>query len=413
MIQCRATFYLSSKQISTDSAIKNPLCEPPEEPVNGYLLSEYGPTKKLVSVNYKCHLPFTLIGPQKRICLPDATWSGAVPTCVKGTFLNRLLLGLFLFFFKGHIVHSIGEFALILFQAHIGHTSRVQCSPPAKLLNGYHEPTLDTAAGVETIEFFCNKPYILSGNHQSSCLSNGTWSSRPPKCVRGGYWICFGPYCCTHKTFFYCISVLFRSYIGIQAQLFRLQEIKQCAKRGFCAVIIACLLSFCSVSTTQSVGTCATNYCEATSDIKVDTKTLYALTSLQRSHSQMFFHREHPDQRFSTRHHMYDLLSAGFVPLTLDKKSKQVDSAFAELPRGFHPVYTSIDYKCASPLYKNTGSARRTCLKTGRWSGRHVSCSPGESSVESITLFGNSLVPGYSVSLPVQSSEKLLSCNST
>lgn len=185
VIQYRTTFYLSSKQISTDSAIKNPLCEPPEEPVNGYLLSEYGPMKKLVSVNYKCHPPFTLIGPQMRMCLPDATWSGAVPTCVKGTFLNRLLLGLILFFSK--VTLCIQESALILFQAHIGHSSRVQCSPPAKLLHGYHKPALDTASGVETIEFFCNKPYILSGRHQSSCLSNGTWSSRPPKCVRGGY----------------------------------------------------------------------------------------------------------------------------------------------------------------------------------------------------------------------------------
>uniref|UniRef100_A0A3Q4HQ04 Peptidase domain containing associated with muscle reration 1 n=1 Tax=Neolamprologus brichardi TaxID=32507 RepID=A0A3Q4HQ04_NEOBR len=47
-------------------------------------------------------------------------------------------------------------------------------------------------------------------------------------------------------------------------------------------------------------------------------------------------------------------------------------------PTSFHPVYTSIDYKCASPLYQNKGSSRRTCLKTGRWSGHYVSCSPGE-----------------------------------
>lgn len=188
----------------------------------------------------------------------------------------------------------------------------------------------------------------------------------------------------------------YESYIDIQAQLLRSQEIKQCAKCDFCVVIIAYLISSCSVSPTQSVGTCATNYCEATSDVKVYTETPYALTSVQRSHSQMFFHRENPDRKFSSRQHMHDLLSAGFVPLTLDKKSKQDDSAFTELPRGFHPVHTSIHYKCASPLHKNTGSARRTCLKTGRWSGRHASCSPGES--QSVTLFVNSLVPGYSAS---------------
>lgn len=48
------------------------------------------------------------------------------------------------------------------------------------------------------------------------------------------------------------------------------------------------------------------------------------------------------------------------------------------LPQGFHHLYTHIEYGCTSPYYHHTGSTRRTCLKTGKWSGRHVSCSPGE-----------------------------------
>ncbi|XP_051978723.1 inactive serine protease PAMR1 isoform X3 [Xyrauchen texanus] len=46
------------------------------------------------------------------------------------------------------------------------------------------------------------------------------------------------------------------------------------------------------------------------------------------------------------------------------------------LPKGFHHLYTHIEYECVSPYYEHSGSARRTCLKTGKWSGRHVSCSP-------------------------------------
>uniref|UniRef100_A0A3Q3JMY0 Uncharacterized protein n=1 Tax=Monopterus albus TaxID=43700 RepID=A0A3Q3JMY0_MONAL len=82
----------------------------------------------------------------------------------------------------------------------------------------------------------------------------------------------------------------------------------------------------------------------------------------------------------SSRYSMHDLSSAGFTPLTVDRQSnvERVDTTLEELPRGFHPVYTSIEYKCASALYHNTGSSRRTCLMNGRWSGRHVSCSPGE-----------------------------------
>lgn len=52
----------------------------------------------------------------------------------------------------------------------------------------------------------------------------------------------------------------------------------------------------------------------------------------------------------------------------------------SQLPQGFHHLYTHIEYECASPYYHHSGSARRTCLKTGKWSGRHVSCSPGEGS---------------------------------
>ncbi|XP_060742721.1 inactive serine protease PAMR1 [Tachysurus vachellii] len=46
------------------------------------------------------------------------------------------------------------------------------------------------------------------------------------------------------------------------------------------------------------------------------------------------------------------------------------------LSQGFHHLYTHIEYGCTSPYYHHSGSTRRTCLKTGKWSGRHVSCSP-------------------------------------
>lgn len=160
------------------------------------------------------------------------------------------------------------------------------------------------------------------------------------------------------------------------------------------ALIVTCLVCLHSMQRAQSVWTCATECREAASDIQVGTKILYplimsemknktsseVLTGANNDQTFSLLRRESPDQRLSSRYNMHDLLSAGFIPLTLDKQSKKVDPVLAELPRGFHPVYTSIEYKCASPLYRHTGSSRRTCLKTGRWSGRHVSCSPGESS---------------------------------
>uniref|UniRef100_A0AAY4ERW2 Peptidase S1 domain-containing protein n=1 Tax=Denticeps clupeoides TaxID=299321 RepID=A0AAY4ERW2_9TELE len=62
---------------------------------------------------------------------------------------------------------------------------------------------------------------------------------------------------------------------------------------------------------------------------------------------------------------------------TLGVASLRKDGAvLGQLPERFHAHYTQIEYECASPLYRNVGSSRRTCLKTGKWSGRHVYCLP-------------------------------------
>ncbi|CAN9506652.1 unnamed protein product [Ophioblennius macclurei] len=223
-------------QESSASTIKPTACGLPQRPTNGYLEPEYGPEEELVSVNYQCYPPLVLSGVQQRTCQPDGTWSGAIPSCVK-----------------------------------------VQCPPPPKLLHGYHKPARD--ANRKVVEFFCKNSYVLSGNHRSTCLNNGSWSSKPPKCVKA---------CREPK-----VSELVR----------------------------------------QSVVT------------------------------------PHLPPRYS----VHDVLSAGFVPLSPDREKGGDEAAF---PLGFHPLYTSIEYKCASSLYRHAGSSRRTCLKSGRWSGRHVSCSP-------------------------------------
>lgn len=91
-----------------------------------------------------------------------------------------------------------------------GQTSRVQCAPPPKLLNGYQRPVLDIAGGAEMIEFFCKNSYILSGNHRSICLSNGSWSSSLPKCVKGS---CFQKHFRVRNTLSHTQSSLFSHFI--------------------------------------------------------------------------------------------------------------------------------------------------------------------------------------------------------
>lgn len=60
----------------------------------------------------------------------------------------------------------------------------------------------------------------------------------------------------------------------------------------------------------------------------------------------------------------------------LSRQLRSDGPVLTQLPPGFHSLYTHIEYECTSPFYQHSGSSRRTCLKTGKWSGRHVSCSP-------------------------------------
>ncbi|KAG8012264.1 Excitatory amino acid transporter 2, partial [Nibea albiflora] len=135
------------------------------------------------------------------------------------------------------------------------------CPPLPRLYHGYHQQV--PGVELETVEFFCNHSYGLSGDSRRTCQPDGTWSGKQPLCVRA----CREP--------------------------------------------------------------------------KV---------------SELVRQRVLPPQAPSRYAYSPPVLS--------------------QLPQGFHHLYTHIEYECASQFYQHSGSSRRTCLKTGKWSGRHVSCSP-------------------------------------
>ncbi|XP_014448575.1 inactive serine protease PAMR1 isoform X2 [Tupaia chinensis] len=58
---------------------------------------------------------------------------------------------------------------------------------------------------------------------------------------------------------------------------------------------------------------------------------------------------------------------------------------FGDLPAGYQHLHTQLQYECASPFYRRLGSSRRTCLRTGRWSGRAPTCIPVCGQVENST----------------------------
>ncbi|KTF89930.1 hypothetical protein cypCar_00031718, partial [Cyprinus carpio] len=82
----------------------------------------------------------------------------------------------------------------------------------------------------------------------------------------------------------------------------------------------------------------------------------------------------HIPSRKTPVHKFYS--SSGVTNFLREVQPTQAPFTMPPLPQGFHHVYTHIEYECMSPYYQHFGSARRTCLKMGKWSGRHVSCSP-------------------------------------
>ncbi|NWT15562.1 PAMR1 protease, partial [Vireo altiloquus] len=84
---------------------------------------------------------------------------------------------------------------------------------------------------------------------------------------------------------------------------------------------------------------------------------------------------------------LHQLYSSAFSKQKLQiYPTKKPALPFGELPAGYQHLHTQIQYECVSPFYRRLGSSRRTCLKTGKWSGRAPVCIPICGKAENITL---------------------------
>nr|XP_020016407.1 inactive serine protease PAMR1 isoform X2 [Castor canadensis] len=83
---------------------------------------------------------------------------------------------------------------------------------------------------------------------------------------------------------------------------------------------------------------------------------------------------------------LHQLYSSGFSKQKLqDTLTKKPALPFGDLPSGYQHLHTQLQYECISPFYRRLGSSRRTCLRTGKWSGRAPSCIPICGKIENIT----------------------------
>ncbi|NXE77605.1 PAMR1 protease, partial [Cochlearius cochlearius] len=84
---------------------------------------------------------------------------------------------------------------------------------------------------------------------------------------------------------------------------------------------------------------------------------------------------------------LHQLYSSAFRKQKLEiYPTKKPALPFGDLPPGYQHLHTQLQYECISPFYRRLGSSRRTCLKTGKWSGRAPVCIPICGKAENITL---------------------------
>ncbi|XP_009471123.1 PREDICTED: inactive serine protease PAMR1 isoform X3 [Nipponia nippon] len=84
---------------------------------------------------------------------------------------------------------------------------------------------------------------------------------------------------------------------------------------------------------------------------------------------------------------LHQLYSSAFTKQKLEiYPTKKPALPFGDLPPGYQHLHTQLQYECISPFYRRLGSSRRTCLKTGKWSGRAPVCIPICGKAENITL---------------------------
>ncbi|NXK91499.1 PAMR1 protease, partial [Formicarius rufipectus] len=84
---------------------------------------------------------------------------------------------------------------------------------------------------------------------------------------------------------------------------------------------------------------------------------------------------------------LHQLYSSAFSKQKLQiYPTKKPALPFGELPPGYQHLHTQLQYECVSPFYRRLGSNRRTCLKTGKWSGRAPVCIPICGKAENLTL---------------------------
>ncbi|CAG01536.1 unnamed protein product, partial [Tetraodon nigroviridis] len=136
---------------------RNDTCSELPEITNGWKSTSHPDLIHGTVVTYQCYPGYQLSGSEILMCQWDLTWSGDVPRC------EEVLM----------------------------------CQDPGNVPHSHRILTGSRFTVGSTVQFICNKGYILSGNSLLTCYNrdsaNPKWSERLPKCVPEKYEPCRNP----------------------------------------------------------------------------------------------------------------------------------------------------------------------------------------------------------------------------
>ncbi|XP_030906199.2 inactive serine protease PAMR1 [Melopsittacus undulatus] len=237
----------------------------------------------------------------------------------------------------------------------------VMCRTPGAPAHGIVEGD-DFKYGAQ-IYFKCNAGYSLKGSRVAYCQLDGIWSTHHPECVLDEK-SCSDP--------------------GGPLNGYRRVVEDTGALNGRYAKIGTVIAFFCNNSYVLSGNEQRT--CQE--DGEWSGKQPICIKACREPKiSDLVRQKVLPMQVQSRETPLHQLYSSAFSKQKLDiYPTKKPAPPFGDLPPGYQHLHTQLQYECISPFYRRLGSSRRTCLKTGKWSGRAPVCIPICGKAENITL---------------------------
>ncbi|XP_010120092.1 PREDICTED: inactive serine protease PAMR1, partial [Chlamydotis macqueenii] len=237
----------------------------------------------------------------------------------------------------------------------------VMCRTPGAPAHGFMEGD-DFKYGAQ-VYFKCNAGYSLKGSRVAYCQLDGIWSTHHPECVLDEK-TCSDP--------------------GGPLNGYRRVVEDTGLFNGRYAKIGTVIAFFCNNSYVLSGNEQRT--CQ--DDGEWSGKQPICIKACREPKiSDLVRQKVLPMQVQSRETPLHQLYSSAFSKQKLEiYPTKKPALPFGDLPPGYQHLHTQLQYECISPFYRRLGSSRRTCLKTGKWSGRAPVCIPICGKAENITL---------------------------